>query len=458
MTAARARRRHGRAARRARLRSPRARRGRRRRATHGSSSGRRLFFRMLAGSCAITTGEEQVTTGQRGTRPTLAILGDIGNDFGSRGLRPRRGARAGAGSAAPPQRRRPAPAAAAATIRDSADPLAHGRYLVETIAGCGNCHTPRLPDGTPDNSKNLAGAFVIEEPVFKAYAQNITPDMETGIGSWTEDQIVDAIRNARRPDGTFMGPPMSFGWYKQHVGHRRARDRQVREVGAGRAQRGAARARSRWGQTARRRTSSGPIVTTVPDVPKTDIVKYGEYLAGPVGHCMDCHTTYVMGQIDMAQLGRGGNVYTRPFIYDWAAVSANITSHPEAGLGSWTDDRDQTRDHGRHQPRRPPAAAVHAVLALQEDGARRSRRDRRVLALAAAARRRSARDPRVADNLIRENLRRGALGCRAATFLEIGFARARARRRLRPGGVRASVPGGSFIAPFRPSHGSLSQR
>jgi hypothetical protein len=44
-----------------------------------------------------------------------------------------------------------------------------------------------------------------------------------------------------------------------------------------------------------------------------------------------------MGQIDYAQLGRGGNVYARPFIYDWAAVSANITPHPEAGLGRWTD-------------------------------------------------------------------------------------------------------------------------
>jgi hypothetical protein len=45
-----------------------------------------------------------------------------------------------------------------------------------------------------------------------------------------------------------------------------------------------------------------------------------------------------MGQIDMTQIGRGGNVYARPFIYDWAAVSANITSHPQAGLGSWSDD------------------------------------------------------------------------------------------------------------------------
>lgn len=231
----------------------------------------------------------------------------------------------------------PAPAAAAAeVIRDSADPLQHGRYLVETIAGCGNCHTPRLPDGTPDNSKNLAGAFVIQEPVFNAYAQNITPDMETGIGSWTEDQIVDAIRNARKPDGTFMGPPMSFGWYKNMSDTDvRAIAKYIKSVPAVRNEVPPATYSIPGGPP--ENNIFGPIVTSVPDVPKTDIVKYGEYLAGPVGHCMDCHTTYVMGQIDMAQLGRGGNVYARPFIYDWAAVSANITSHPEAGLGSWTD-------------------------------------------------------------------------------------------------------------------------
>jgi mono/diheme cytochrome c family protein len=237
-------------------------------------------------------------------------------------------------TAAPP----PAPAATAAvTVRDSADPLEHGRYLVETVAGCGNCHTPRLPDGTPDNSKNLAGAYVITEPVFNAYAQNITPDMETGIGSWTEDQIVDAIRNARRPDGTFMGPPMSFGWYKNLSDTDvRAIAKYVKSVPAVRNE--VPPSTFSMGPNGPPANIFGPIVTTVPDVPKTDIVKYGEYLAGPVGHCMDCHTTYVMGQIDMAQLGRGGNVYSRPFIYDWAAVSANITSHPEAGLGAWTDD------------------------------------------------------------------------------------------------------------------------
>jgi len=67
-----------------------------------------------------------------------------------------------------------------------------------------------LPDGTPDPTKNLAGAFVIEEPVFKAYAQNITPDMETGIGKWSEDDIVKAIRTGQRPDGTVIQPPMPW--------------------------------------------------------------------------------------------------------------------------------------------------------------------------------------------------------------------------------------------------------
>ena len=54
----------------------------------------------------------------------------------------------------------------------------------------------------------FAGAFVIEEPVFKAYARNITPDKETGIGSWTDDQIINTIRNGQKRDGTFYGPPM----------------------------------------------------------------------------------------------------------------------------------------------------------------------------------------------------------------------------------------------------------
>jgi hypothetical protein len=50
----------------------------------------------------------------------------------------------------------------------------------------------------------------------------------------------------------------------------------------------------------------------------------------------------VMGVIDMKQLGHGGNVYNKPFGYTWAAVSANITPDPDAGLGKWTNDEIKT--------------------------------------------------------------------------------------------------------------------
>ena len=238
-----------------------------------------------------------------------------------------------------PAAQRPAPppaAPAVAKIADGADQLTHGRYLVETIAGCGNCHTPHLPDGSLDESKAFSGAFVIEDPGFKAYARNITPDMETGIGSWTDDQIVNAIRNAQRPDGTFLGPPMSFAWYK------RMSDTDVRAIVA-------------YLRTAKPINNVvpkseykfplngfGPMVTSVPDVPKTDIVKYGEYLAGPLGHCMDCHTPVVKGVQDLTKLGAGANIFNKPFIYDWAAVAANVTPEPGIGLGGWTDAQIKT--------------------------------------------------------------------------------------------------------------------
>ena len=112
---------------------------------------------MLAVSCAIQTGEEQVRTGQRGTRPTLRTWAIVVTILGVAGCA-REEEPAPRPAPPPPAAAAPAAAATAATIRDSADPLEHGRYLVETIAGCGNCHTPRLPDGTPDDSKNLAGA------------------------------------------------------------------------------------------------------------------------------------------------------------------------------------------------------------------------------------------------------------------------------------------------------------
>jgi mono/diheme cytochrome c family protein len=223
---------------------------------------------------------------------------------------------------------------AACSPEDTSDLVERGRYLVESIAGCGNCHTPRAADGALRRAEmNLAGAFVIEEPAFTAYAPNITPDLETGIGGWSEAEIARAIREGVRPDGQVLGPPMSFGFYRGiSEGDIRAIVAYLKSVPAVRNE----VPRTRFNIPLP--PSWGPPLETVAEVSRADPVAYGAYLAGPVGHCIDCHTPLVAGQLDLSRVGQGGNVYQRPFGLDFAAVSSNITSHPELGLGAWSDD------------------------------------------------------------------------------------------------------------------------
>jgi len=88
--------------------------------------------------------------------------------------------------------------------------LARGKYLV-TILGCGDCHTPGTLYGAPDMTRMLAGSELgWTGPWGTTHAKNLTPDVETGIGSWTEDQIVAALRTGVRPDGTPLLPPMPW--------------------------------------------------------------------------------------------------------------------------------------------------------------------------------------------------------------------------------------------------------
>src|SRR5215510_12198324 len=101
-----------------------------------------------------------------------------------------------------------APSAASAQ-----SPLARGTYLMNGIVACGNCHTPQTPQG-PVAGKELAGGTPFREGFGVAYAPNITPDAETGIGKWTDEQIIAAIREGKRPDGTIIGPPMPIVLYR----------------------------------------------------------------------------------------------------------------------------------------------------------------------------------------------------------------------------------------------------
>ena len=82
------------------------------------------------------------------------------------------------------------------------DAVTRGAYLAR-IMDCGGCHTPGAFTGQPNTAMALAGADVgFAVPglgVF--YPPNLTPDPETGLGKWSEADIVAAVRTGRRPDG-----------------------------------------------------------------------------------------------------------------------------------------------------------------------------------------------------------------------------------------------------------------
>jgi mono/diheme cytochrome c family protein len=74
--------------------------------------------------------------------------------------------------------------------------IERGRYLVEHVALCVDCHTPRNFMGAPDRSLYLAGSKT--GPLGKV--PNITPDKETGIGSWSRNDVADLLLSGTKPD------------------------------------------------------------------------------------------------------------------------------------------------------------------------------------------------------------------------------------------------------------------
>jgi mono/diheme cytochrome c family protein len=99
------------------------------------------------------------------------------------------------------------------SIVHAADPatIARGKYLV-TIAGCNDCHTPGYFFGKPDMARFLGGSDVgFEMPGLGTFVgANLTPDKATGLGNWTDAQVVAALQKGERPDGRMLAPIMPW--------------------------------------------------------------------------------------------------------------------------------------------------------------------------------------------------------------------------------------------------------
>jgi mono/diheme cytochrome c family protein len=89
-----------------------------------------------------------------------------------------------------------------------------GEYLA-AIMDCTGCHTPGALVGNPDPQRQLGGSQVgFQIPglgIF--YPPNLTPDPETGLGRWSEADIIKAVRTGERPDGRVLAPVMPYHSY-----------------------------------------------------------------------------------------------------------------------------------------------------------------------------------------------------------------------------------------------------
>lgn len=205
--------------------------------------------------------------------------------------------------------------------------LERGAYLMGSVVACGNCHTA---PGGPFANKELSGGLTFDEPPFTTYAKNITQDKETGIGGWSDGEIIRAIREGKRPHGKpIIGPPMPIAMYR-HMSDSDVKAivaylRQVKPV---------KRSMPKPVYRIPLPAAYGPPVKHVPDVPRSNKVAYGKYLV-QIGHCMECHTPMdKQGRPIESKEGAGGNKFPGP----WGeSISANLTPDKETGIGNWTD-------------------------------------------------------------------------------------------------------------------------
>jgi len=203
-----------------------------------------------------------------------------------------------------------------------------GRYLA-VVGDCASCHT------VPGSGRPYAGGRAIETPFGNLVAPNITPDPETGIGSWSDGDFDAAVRRGRRPDGSRLYPAMPYNAYTKmshdDVLALRAYLNTVPPVS------NAVEANTLpfpYNLRSAMRVWDGLYFTEgeyQPDPRKSEEWNRGAYLVTGPAHCPACHTPKsVLGGDKADRLLQGSP------LQGWFAP--NITDENSTGLGRWTHE------------------------------------------------------------------------------------------------------------------------
>ena len=217
------------------------------------------------------------------------------------------------------------------SLSATAEEASQGAYLANA-AGCEDCHTDRGHGGQP-----YAGGRALATPFGTFYSPNITPDPETGIGRWSDEQFLRALRDGVRPDGANYFPVFPYPSFTKIA------DADARAIKAYLfslpAVRQANRAHDisfpiswRFLQNGWKLLffSPGPFR---PAPERSETYNRGAYLVTALAHCGECHTPRNwFGAMEPDRFLAGN-----PDGPDGKTVP-NITPDPETGIGNWSEE------------------------------------------------------------------------------------------------------------------------
>lgn len=239
----------------------------------------------------------------------------------------------------------------AASPNDQDDQLQHGKYIA-SIAGCSDCHTPVKAEyqdptkysleqlqtisfnaiSTLDETKLFAGGRPFDlGPAGVLFTRNLTPDNETGLGAWTDEQIKIAVKTGISDDGRILFPVMPYHVYNGMA------DADLDAVIVYLRSVNAVSNPVPESTIPTEGFPTPPYTTGIVAPDDSDKAARGAYLVNSVMGCTDCHTPVdpATGAPQMDKYLAGRQPYEGP----WGIVyGGNITPDNETGIGTWTDE------------------------------------------------------------------------------------------------------------------------
>ncbi len=217
--------------------------------------------------------------------------------------------------------------------------LARGRYLMTAVVDCFGCHAERdwsrFDGPIIPGTEGVGGPMPLEGFPGELVVPNITPDPETGIGAWTDGEILRAFREGIGRDGRALFPLMPYPYYR-HMSDEDAEAIVAYLRSLPPVKKKQRPTRIDFPVSLFIKSAPAP-AGTAPEPNRADRLAYGKYLTTIAG-CKECHTPDERGTLIPGKEFAGGRLFA--FAGSPLRVyTANITPENDTGIGVWTEER-----------------------------------------------------------------------------------------------------------------------